>query len=87
MTKKRKPTAGYLNKLIDDLIHPYTKDYPALIIVDSLLRAIVEQDPSSSLTKFIRYNATTFLKQITINTKHRRKSQTKQHPSEHASTV
>jgi hypothetical protein len=78
MTKKGKPSTGYLNKLIDDLIHPYTKDYPALILVDGLLHAIVEQDANSSLRKFIRYNATTFLKQITTNTKHRQKSQNKQ---------
>jgi len=49
MPNHRKPTTGYINKLIDDLIHPYTKDYSALILVDGLLHAFVEQDANTSL--------------------------------------
>ena len=77
MPKRTKRTTGYLNKLIDDVVHPYVKNYPALIIVDALLHGIVEQDPKTSLTKFVRYNSSTLLKQVTRNTKHRRKPRIK----------
>ena len=56
MPKIRRPTAGKLNKLVDDLLHPYFTDYPALIIADSLLHAIIEQDPKTSMRKSVRYN-------------------------------
>ena len=56
MAKTRRPTAGKLNKLVDDLLHPYFTDYPALIIADSLLHAIIEQDPKISMRKSVRYN-------------------------------
>ena len=64
MPKDGKPTTGDLNKLIDDLIHPYTKKYPALILVDGLLHAIVEQDPSTSMKKFLRYGVPKLLKHL-----------------------
>lgn len=65
MRKVKRTTKGELNKLIDDLIHPYFKEYPALIIVDSLLHAMVEQDPDMSLRKFVKYNIPTLLESLT----------------------
>jgi hypothetical protein len=65
MRKFRKTEKGRLNKLIDDLIHPHFKDYPALIIVDGLLHAMVEQNPDASLRKFIKYNVPKLLKTLT----------------------
>lgn len=49
MRKVRKTEKGELNRLIDKLMHPYLKEHPALIIVDSLLHAMVEQDPDMTL--------------------------------------
>jgi hypothetical protein len=65
MRKARKTDKGKLNKLIDDLIHPHFREYPALIIVDGLLHAMVEQNPDASLRKFIKYNVPKLLKTIT----------------------
>jgi len=38
------------------MIHPYFKEYPELIFVDGLLHGIVEQNPSTTVKKFIKYN-------------------------------
>jgi hypothetical protein len=65
MRKARKTDKGKLNKLIDDLIHPHFREYPALIIVDGLLHAMVEQNPDASLRKFIKYNVPELLKTLT----------------------
>jgi hypothetical protein len=65
MRKARKTDKGKLNKLIDDLIHPHFREYPALIIVDGLLHAMVEQNPDASLRKFIKYNVPKLLKTLT----------------------
>jgi hypothetical protein len=65
MGKARKTDKGKLNKLIDDLIHPHFREYPALIIVDGLLHAMVEQNPKASLRKFIKYNVPKLLKILT----------------------
>ena len=78
MPKNAKPTAGYINKLIDDLIHPHTKNYPVLILVGALLHALIEQDANTSLRKFVRYNAYPFLRQISRSTKHRHRPQFKE---------
>jgi len=64
MPKKRKTTKVNLNKLIDDLIHPYFKQYPASIILDDLLHAIVENNPEKSMQKFLRYNVPKLLKHL-----------------------
>jgi hypothetical protein len=52
-------------KLVDDLLHPYFTDYPALIIADSLLHAIIEQDPKTSMSKSIKYNLPKLLEKLT----------------------
>lgn len=69
MAKTRRTTTGKLNKLVDDLLHPYFTDYPALIIADSLLHAIIEQDPKTSMSKFVKYNVPKLLKSVTRNRK------------------
>jgi hypothetical protein len=51
------------------LLHPYFTDYPALIIADSLLHAIIEQDPKTSMSKSIKYNLPKLLKNLTKNEK------------------
>jgi len=56
MPKIKRTTKGKLNKLVDDLLHSYFTDYPTLIIVDTLLHAMIEQDLKLSLAKFVKYN-------------------------------
>jgi len=65
--KKRKkaskhPTKGQLNKLIDDLVHPFFKENESLIIVDGVLHGLVEQNPPLSFKKFIKYNLPLMMK-------------------------
>jgi len=64
LRKIRKTDKGKLNKLIDDLIHPYFKEYPAMIIVDGLLHAMVEQNPDANLRKFVKYNVPKIIKTL-----------------------
>lgn len=71
MTKTRRITTGKLNKLVDDLLHPYFTDYPTLIIADSLLHAMIEQDPRTSISKSIKYNLLKLLESLTKNRKAR----------------
>jgi hypothetical protein len=47
----------------------YFTDYPTLIIMDSLLRAMIEQDPKTSMSKFVKYNVPKFLESLTKNRK------------------
>ena len=62
MPKTRKTLKGELNRFIDDQIHPYFKEYPAMILLDGLLHAIIEQNLNESLWKFIKYNAPKLLR-------------------------
>ena len=39
MPKPRKILKAQLNKLIDDLVHPYFKHHPTVILVDGFLHA------------------------------------------------
>jgi hypothetical protein len=71
MPKIRRTTTGKLNKLVDDLLHPYFTDYPTLIIMDSLLHAIIEQDPKTSMRKSIKYNLPKLIENLTRNRKAR----------------
>ena len=64
MAKTRRITTGKLNKLVDDLLHPYFTDYPTLIIMDSLLHAMIEQDPKTSMSKFVKYNVPKLLENL-----------------------
>jgi hypothetical protein len=71
VTKTRRITTGKLNKLVDDLLHPYFTDYPTLIIADSLLHAMIEQDPRTSISKSIKYNLPKLIENLTKNRKAR----------------
>jgi hypothetical protein len=64
MPKTRKTLKGNLNKLIDELVHPYFQEHPTAIILDGALHAIIEQDPEQSIRKFIKYNSYQLLKHL-----------------------
>ena len=71
MAKTRRTTTSRLNKLVDDLLHPYFTDYPTLIIMDSLLHAMIKQDPTTSMHTSIKYNLPKLLESLTQNRKTR----------------
>jgi len=64
MTKKKRKanktsepfTSGQLNRLVDDLCHPFFQENKGYVLVDGLLHAIVEQNPPVSIKKFVQYN-------------------------------
>ena len=62
-------TKGELNKLIDSVCHPLSKKNEGFILVDGLLHAMVEQNPSETVKKFIKYNLPKILEQISQNSK------------------
>ena len=49
-------TKGGLNKIIDSLCHPLFQTNEGFILVDGILHAMVEQNPPTSIQKFIKYN-------------------------------
>jgi hypothetical protein len=53
---------GNLNYLIDSLVHPLYKESQGYRILDGVLHAIVEQNPTLSLEKFVKYNTLDLLK-------------------------
>jgi hypothetical protein len=55
---------GELNKLIDDLVHPHYKQNEGLRLLDAVLHGLVEQNPSESFHKFVRYNLPDIMKKI-----------------------
>ena len=62
--KALKPyTKGGLNKIIDSLCHPLFQTNEGFILVDGILHAMVEQNPSTSIQKFIKYNLPIVLEQ------------------------
>lgn len=55
-------TRGYMNRIIDNALHPFFKNHEGLIWLDGLLHAAIEQDPQLSIEKFVRYNVPTLMK-------------------------
>ena len=49
-------TSGELNKIIDSLLHPMAKVDMRYWAADLFFHAVVEQDPSVTVQKFIRYD-------------------------------
>lgn len=60
-------TIGELNKLVDSVMHPLAKSNPSIMILDGIVHAILEQNPSESTVKFIKYNLPKLLEQLTRN--------------------
>ena len=57
-------TEGELNKLVDSLVHPLAKENPYIMILDGILHGIIEQNPSASTVKFIKYNLPKLLERL-----------------------
>jgi len=66
-TKKktvRPYTKGELNKFIDSVCHPLFKAHKGIVLVDGLLHAMVEQNPPTTVQKFIKYNLPKIVNQL-----------------------
>jgi hypothetical protein len=63
---KSKPlvTKGRINKAIDVFLHPKYAENQSYRILDGLLHAAVEQDPKSSVKKFVRYNLKDIIEEL-----------------------
>jgi hypothetical protein len=57
-------TVGERNKLIDSALHPLAKIHPVFTIIDELLHAANEQNPTESFEKFVKYSLPVLLKGI-----------------------
>lgn len=53
---------GKLNRLIDDLVHPFFGTNKGSILIDGVLHGLVEQNPALSVKKFVRYNLPELMK-------------------------
>jgi hypothetical protein len=72
-TKKKRAyhyTKGELNRAIDSLIHPLSKRNPTLVILDVILHGLVEQKPSETVVKFIRYSLPQIVEEMSKNKEH-----------------
>ena len=56
-------TPGELNKIIDSLLHPMAKRDMRYYAADLFFHAVVEQDHSVTVQKFIRYDVPKITKQ------------------------
>ena len=61
---KQPYSEGEINKLIDTLIHPLERADKRFVLVDGLLHGLVEQNPPTSVKKFIKYNLPELVKQL-----------------------
>lgn len=53
---------GQLNRIIDDLVHPFFEENKSLVWVDGILHGLVEQNPGISVRKFIKYSVPKLMK-------------------------
>jgi hypothetical protein len=53
---------GEINQLIDSLLHPLFDNNPTLMIVDTVLHGLVEQNSQETFLKFIRYSLPNIIK-------------------------
>jgi hypothetical protein len=53
---------GQLNRLVDDLIHPFFEENKNLIWIDGILHGLVEQNPRLTMEKFVKYSVPQLMK-------------------------
>jgi hypothetical protein len=62
--KKRGYSIGDLNRLVDSVCHPLCETDRTFILLDGFLHALVEQDPPTTVKKFMRYSLPKIVKQF-----------------------
>ena len=70
MTSRRRKatyTKGEVNRMIDSLLHPFMRgeDKVQVMLLDVGLHALVEQNPTESFLKFMRFTGPKLLKEVT----------------------
>lgn len=53
-----------MNKLLDDLVHPFYEDSQWIRVADGLLHGLVEKNPRATAKKFVQYNVPAVVKKI-----------------------
>jgi len=82
LTSRRRKTSltkGDVNRLIDALLHPamHGENKVQVMLLDAGLHALVEQNPTESFMKFMRYTGPALLDEVTKrNAPRRRRSRT-----------
>lgn len=56
MKRKHKRLTINPNRVIDNMFHPLFKENKAFVLVDGAMHFMVEQNPSMSMKKFLRYS-------------------------------
>jgi hypothetical protein len=79
LRKRKTYSDGELNRLIDAVLHPISKQHPEILILDGLLHGIVERNPAESIQKFIYYNNPKLLAHMIRNKKRRPRSKFLRH--------
>ena len=70
-------TRGELNRLVDNLCHPFYKEDKAFVLIDGLLHSLIEQNPPESALKFLRYNLPAIIGQTrTLSRSHKSRAKT-----------
>jgi len=54
--KRNTYSKGEINRLIDSLLHPLFDFNPTFNILDTIFHGFVEQNPSETALKFLKYN-------------------------------
>jgi len=62
--KRRTYSAGELNRLVDDFIHPLYKRSEWFRMADAVLHGLVEKNVEVTVKKFARYNVPDVVKKI-----------------------
>jgi hypothetical protein len=62
--KGRPFSTGQMNKLIDDVIHPFYKKSQWYRVADGILHGLIEKDIPVSAKKFVKYNMPEIVKKI-----------------------
>lgn len=57
-------STGQMNKIIDDLLHPFYERNQRIRVADGILHGILERNVQVSAKKFIRYNLPEIVKEI-----------------------
>jgi hypothetical protein len=70
-------TKGDVNKLVDNLLHPFMRGEAKvpIMLLDTVIHALVEENPKESFLKFMKYTAPKLVDEITKQERsHRRNS-------------
>jgi hypothetical protein len=64
-TRKGEPySVGQINKLVDDLVHPFYEKNQWFRVVDGVLHGVVEGNARVSAKKFVKYNLPEIVRKI-----------------------